>query len=1390
MVSAQQAPAPPSAPRRGWLGLAIVVVALVVLASALVLLVHGARSEAGTRWLLQRVPGLSVSDVQGSLIGDALRIGSLQWQGDATQPSVRIDGLHLEQPQWRLLPFAGGWVSLSASALSAQRVVVRSPRESTPTSGVAPPLRLPIAVSIDAVTIAELQLDDAAAWRDVRAAVRLGANDGDEHRVEGLSLHNDRLRIGADGHIGSDAPSLLSLQLQASPLSGTPWQAHVAAAGPLANFALNAKLRSDERDPNAPQVDVQARVEPFAAWPLAALQLSTRALDLAALSSAAPRTRIDAQATIQSVGLDRPAQASLQLQNHEPGRWDAGRVPVRQAQLELGGTPSRLDRVEIRQFDALLGDERLAGGRVQGRGQWVGSELQLQLQLSDVDSARLVGGAPPLRAGGALALHLSGVPLPAAGGASAPTTGAATTAARWQARIDGTLDGTLGAAAQPLHAQFKLAATADAIDLSQARITAGDASALGKLKAARERVAGQPAWHLVGDGELNQVDPLPWWPGARDSAWARGPHRVNGRWQLDLHVRETIGEQLRRQGSAALAALRGQLQVDLADSMLAGLPMNARADVQGDGQALAVRAAWSAAGNQATLDGRFAVGAAQDRWQLRGSLPALAALQPLSTLLPTDYAASWPRAGALTLQAQLDGRWPQLQGGSGSLQAIGVNAGELALEDVQARWQFGADDDAAIELTLAVKGVQQGVQQGVQRIDELQAKVDGTLRAHRIAAHAETPARPPAWIEGLVGSSGSGTRAMLDARGAWRSAAAGGGRWLASDASLRVVARQAQGAPWLETQGLQAELQFDGGGALTQLQLSPGRAQLAGTAALRWSEASWRADGRRLDLHGELEPLAVAPLLARLQPELGWGGELTLAGRIDVRAAERVEAQVVLARSAGDLRIADEAGNPQSLGIEELQLAFSARDGVWRFAQGLAGRQIGEMAGAQTVRTSAQARWPPADAPLEGVLQARVAHLGAWGMWVPPGWRLGGNLRMTASLGGRFGAPQLRGEMHGQELAVRNVLQGVSLSDGVLDVSFEGELVRVQRLSFKGGDGSLSLSGEARLGATPSAKLQLAADRFRLLGRIDRRVITSGNAQLQLDREQLQLDGRFNVDEALIDFSKTNAPTLDNDVRVVRAAPVPGSSARDARAEQATPAPLRNAQVKLEVTLGDKLHIRGRGLDALLRGDLRLSTPGGRPALNGSVRTASGTYVAYAQRLVIERGELIFSGDPENPRLDILAIRPNLDVRVGVAVTGLLSNLRVRLYSDPEMAEMDKLSWLMLGRPSEGLGRNDSALVQRAALALLAGEDQPPTDQLLNQLGITDFSVRQGDTESRETIVSLGRQLSQRWYVGYERSVNATTGNWQLIYRIAQRFTVRAQSGEDNSLDFIWQWRW
>ena len=45
----------------------------------------------------------------------------------------------------------------------------------------------------------------------------------------------------------------------------------------------------------------------------------------------------------------------------------------------------------------------------------------------------------------------------------------------------------------------------------------------------------------------------------------------------------------------------------------------------------------------------------------------------------------------------------------------------------------------------------------------------------------------------------------------------------------------------------------------------------------------------------------------------------------------------------------------------------------------------------------------------------------------------------SASIGGRFGAPEYTGELNGTSLGVRNVLQGVDVSDGDVAIVLLGD---------------------------------------------------------------------------------------------------------------------------------------------------------------------------------------------------------------------------------------------------------------------------------------------------------------------------------------------------------------
>jgi len=939
--------------------------------------------------------------------------------------------------------------------------------------------------------------------------------------------------------------------------------------------------------------------------------------------------------------------------------------------------------------------------------------------------------------------------------------------------------------------QLQLEGSADDNRLELARASARSGGASAELSASVTR-ASRGEWAITTAGTVTDFDPLPWWPGEAGSAWRKGPHRFSGDWKFDLRIPGNA-ERLELLELAQRVAGNGRLRVQR--SMLAGVPLTAELTLGYAASAAPMPASLVAdvqlGGNRLHLDGRGdpAGSGVSDRWRLELGAEALAALAPLAQLHPA--LAGWtPRGGSVVATLTADGRWPVMRT-EGSATAAQLQLGPLRLARGTAAWglETGGTQPLALKLDLTDLGY------GAQRADNLRAELRGTLAEHQIDISGAMPVVPPPAAERLLGIQvQSGTRAQMQARGQWLPnpvAGAGGGRWKAQIQRLIVgswdgssgTAPPASG--WVEARDLRAEFEFDAAMKLVALQAAPGRVQLADAVALRWDEVNVDLRGAqpRMRLRADIESFALAPLLARLQPEMGWQGDLRLAARVDIRADEKMDADLVFERVAGDLHVVG-ADSTQLLGLSALRLAVSAHDGLWTFQPDFRGRSLGELTGRLQVQSAPERRWPGPDDQVSGQVQARVADIGIWGAWLPPGWRLAGTLNTTAVLSGAFRSPNIVGELGGSGLGVRNLLEGVNVRDGEVLVKLEGDTARIERFTLKGGDGSATITGSAQLVGKPSARLQLKADHLRVLGRVDRMVTASGNAELQLSAERTQLDGKFVIDEAFYDASRSDAPSLDDDVTLGR-----GDEDFGSRSDTGEAAPKRSFVMAVDIDLGEKVRIRGRGLDTGLRGQLRLSTPGGRLAVTGTIRTDGGTYAAYGQALDIERGIVAFSGAADNPRLDVLALRPKIDQRVGVAITGNLLTPRVRLFSEPEMSDSEKLSWLVLGRAPDGLGRNDTALLQRAAVALLSGEGEAPTDALMKSLGIDEISLRQGEGDVRETVITIGKQISRRWYLGYERGVNATTGTWQLIYRIAQRFTLRAQSGLDSAIDLIWTWR-
>jgi translocation and assembly module TamB len=1353
-------------------------------------------SEAGLERALRQVPGLTLDGVHGRPTGGRYEIGHLQWRSDTI--TVQVDGLSWREAHWRWRPHAGAWIGLALD--EARAASVRVTTKPSPASEPATPpksLRLPLEFIAPGLRVDSLQLSAQPALTGLVADVHLGADHGATHRIDHLRLARAPFALAGSLRIGSGDGLPLDARLGVATPTGQPssWRASLRAAGPLQRLALAAGLRTEA----GAGLDAEATVAPFAPWPVLALNAALNDLDLAALQPGLPQTRLAGHVQLAEPQSGQPLALDMALTNATPGRWDAGRLPLRRIDGRVRGRPDAPDRLDVDHLALEFGGERPAG-QLLGSGGWQGRDLTLQARLVQLQPAQLDSRLAPARIDGPIDLALHGPALP---GAPAAPPGL-------NATLKADLHGQLAdRRAPPLHLQAEAAVSQPAdgtlkATLKTARAEAGSARAEATAEASRD-AAG--AWSLRSTGALSRFDIATWWPGNQ--------HRsdLNGRWQADLQLPPPAADPAK--APPLLAALRGNASLALAPSRLSGVPLSGDARLKATADALQVQAQLQAAANTLQLNGQRPPDATRQHWQGTVDAPALAALGPLFDWVPG--AAAWrPQAGSAHGRFSLDGEWPGLQT-DGDLTLAGLQLPTLQLGSGRLRWTLsGTTPDAPLRLEADLANAAQGQ----RRLEALHALLSGSLRSHTLNLQASSPVRPPAWTEAVAGATPpGGSRLQLALHGGWTPASAGGGTWRGTLAELRGEPRN-DGTPWLQAENIGAAVRLDGRNQPQDASLAPGRLALFG-GALAWQQAQWQAPPQpgglpRVRLDATLEPLKVARLLASLQPQFGWRGDLAIAGRARLRSDARIEADVVLQRQAGDLGLTV-SGVAHELGLTELRAGLTVQNGRWQATQALAGRNLGVLGGQQTLLAPADALVPPPASALQGNVDLRLVELASLSAWLPPGWRLGGALEARATLGGRLDAPTVQGQLSGRQLAVRNLFEGIHLRNGTLQARLDGDGARIETLTFEdAASGRLRADGSARFGEQPQARLHLVAEHLRVLDRVDRRVAISGEATAGLADKRLSANGRFTVDEGLIDITSADAPTLSKDIVVYNrpgvpepkpmstAARPPEGGARvplgvtlEAEGAPISPRPtdsglLAGAQVDLRIDLGRQLQLKGRGLDTRLAGQLAIgTTPAGALAVNGTVRTVEGTYTAYGQNLAIDRGVIVFSGDAANPRLDIVAIRPDVDIRVGVIVSGNAVDPRVRLYSEPEMPEFDKLTWMMTGHAPEGLGSDETALLQRAAMALLAGDRSGNNNGFLKKLGIDQFSVSgltSGD--ATQTVVSLGKQISKRLYVGYAQALAATGGTWQLMYRVAGRTTVRASAGIDNALDVIWTWRW
>jgi translocation and assembly module TamB len=374
--------------------------------------------------------------------------------------------------------------------------------------------------------------------------------------------------------------------------------------------------------------------------------------------------------------------------------------------------------------------------------------------------------------------------------------------------------------------------------------------------------------------------------------------------------------------------------------------------------------------------------------------------------------------------------------------------------------------------------------------------------------------------------------------------------------------------------------------------------------------------------------------------------------------------------------------------------------------------------------------------------------------------------------------------------------QGIWLEHGTLAAHFDEEAVHMEVLDFSAphqaipndpllknlklaaGPGKLRASGVMDL-TGERGNLEVTASLLPLAQRPDRWIIASGNGRATLENNMLTLRGTLAADAGLLAQPTAGRPHLPDDVVVV-------GKDIDGAAQ-----PERRLRINVEagLNLGERFYIRASGLQGRLDGALQLRGEPGRPLrAMGTIAARDTKFEAYGQNLVVERGMVNFQGPIDDPALNILALRKGLAVEAGVEVTGTVRQPKVRLVSTPDLPDLEKLSWIALGRAPGG--KADASLLISAAGSILGGQAGGVMEKISRTIGVDELSIRQSGIDPLMGQVGVvGKRLSDRAYITYEQGLAAVAGVTKLTYNLTPKITVVTRAGLDNAIDLFYTLR-
>lgn len=541
-------------------------------------------------------------------------------------------------------------------------------------------------------------------------------------------------------------------------------------------------------------------------------------------------------------------------------------------------------------------------------------------------------------------------------------------------------------------------------------------------------------------------------------------------------------------------------------------------------------------------------------------------------------------------------------------------------------------------------------------------------------------------------------------------------------------------------------------------------------------KASWtERDG--LAVNAGLSDIPLSLFSAFLPSEIALTGALegsanisysknTLSGKADVEV------------SAGTLSYNREKGEAVTIPFEQVRVDWILKEKVLEAHAGMSLPERGAIKGDITLPVILSPEDRKEEQAVSGRIRAELRVLGLVTLFTSVVDNTKGVINTDMNISGTLDSPVINGRLSLNEGGLDVPGLNIHLKDLRIDVK-AGPAETVSAVGrVTSGSGSVLIEGVADVKDLDrvKAEVHLKGEDFEAANTPRLRLIASPDITVQFQGRSIDVDGTLNIPEASMELPDlSDAVPVSDDVVIISESSTENTEGK------------WKISSRLELSLGEKVSFKGSGLSSRVTGKIHITEEPGRPTgARGELQLVDGVYKAYGQDLKIEKGRLIFAGLIDDPALDVRAVRQIKDVRAGILVTGTLKRPETKVFSVPPMDQSDALSYILFGRPMNGLsGSEGGRLYDAAASAGLSGGGFI-AKKIGAAFGLEEVEIEKGETWKESALV-IGKYLSPRLYVSYGIGLFEPINTIRMRYNLSKRWLLQTEYGIESSGDVLYE---